>query len=215
MESQALYSWDPLIRIVGRQFTSEKGTPPKEVSLVPGEWLMKFHGNREILSEMGNVLQIAQISRGKPSGAWAACAGLMLNQLWREESARAVKSRTSRGGETKTDVLKFRPFTRRELLAKTVKSDHDVHSILNDQKGRRDRISSYWKDAIKHLTQAGIIGYYRELKASRSSDWREEWLDQPIEIRPKGEVLENALKINSAATTARRRGRARTTADKL
>lgn len=212
MDSQTLYSRDPLIRIVGTRDT-EQGTfdgsaPPKEVSIVPGDWLMQFHGNREILSEMGNVLQIAAISRGKPSGAWAACAGLMLNQLWREEATRAPKGRNSRGKETKIEVLKFRPFTRRELLAETVRSDYDVHTILNDLKsGHRAR--DYWKEAVKELKKRSIIGHYAELKAKPGENWRDQWLDQPLEIRPVGETLENTLTIHDTAAKAKRRSKPR------
>lgn len=210
MDEQALYSRDPLIRIVGTRDT-EQGTfdgsaPPKEVSIVPGEWLMKFHGNREILSDMGNVLQIAEIARGKPSGAWAACAGLMLNQLWREEAARAERGRTSRGKETKTVVLKFRPFTRRELLGGTVRSDYDVNAVLSDSKnGHRAR--DYWVEAVKELQKRKIIGHYSELKSPPNNDWREEWLDQPLDIRPMAETLENALIIHDAAVEAKKRSK--------
>ncbi len=209
MDAQTLYSRDPLIRIVGTRDT-EQGTfdgsaPPKEVSIVPGDWLMQFHGNREFLAEMGNVLQIAQISRGKPSGAWAACAGLMLNQLWREEATRATKGHNSRGRETKTEVLKFRPFTRRELLADTVRSDYDVNVILDDPKNRSERVKSYWKEAVKELKKVGVIGHYAELKGKPGDNWREEWLDQPLDIRPVGETLENALIIHDTAAKAKRR----------
>jgi hypothetical protein len=208
MDAQTLYSRDPLIRIVGTRDT-EQGTfdgsaPPKEVSIVPGDWLMQFHGNRQFLSEMGNVLQIAQISRGKPSGAWAACAGLMLNQLWREEATRAPKGRNSRGKETKTEVLRFRPFTRRELLADTVRSAYDVSTILSDPTHAK-RALAYWRSAVKELKEAGIVGHYAELKATRGEDWRAEWLDQPLDIRPIGETLENALTIHDTAAAAKRR----------
>jgi hypothetical protein len=218
MDTQALYSRDPLIRIVGTRDT-EQGTfdgsaPPKEVSIVPGDWLMQFHGNRELLSEMGNVLQIAQISRGKPSGAWAACAGLMLNQLWREGATRATKGRNSRGKDTKTEVLKFRPFTRRELLAETVRSDYDVHAILNDPKNRRERVETYWKEATKELKKRGVIGYYAELKGRAGDNWREEWLDQPLDIRPVGETLENALTIHDTAAKLKQRSKPRATPKK-
>lgn len=214
MDAQTLYSRDPLIRIVGTRDT-EQGTfdgsaPPKEVSIVPGDWLMQFHGNRQFLSEMGNVLQIAQISRGKPSGAWAACAGLMLNQLWREEVTRAPKGRNSRGKETKTEVLRFRPFTRRELLADTVRSAYDVNSILSDPKNRGERVRTYWNEAVKELKKAGVVGHYAERKTKPGEDWRAEWLDQLLDIRPIGETLENALTIHDTATKAKRRNVPRT-----
>ncbi len=209
MDAEALYSRDPLLLISGTRDT-EQGTfdgsaPPKTVSLVPGDWLRPFHGNREILSEFGDVLPIAQISRGKPSGAWAACAGLMLSQLWREQATRATVGRNSRGKESKVEVLKFRPFTRRELLAGTFRSDYDVSAILDDPKsGHRAR--DYWKAAIKELKTRGIIGHYAELPTKPGSDWRAEWLDQPLDIRPAGEMLANALEIHQTAQDAKKRG---------
>ncbi len=220
MSEQTLYSCDPLIRIVGTRDT-EQGTfdgsaPPKEVSIVPGDWLMPFHGNREVLSELGNVLQLAQIARGKPSGAWAVCAGLMLNQLWREEATRAQKtsnSRTVKGQEIKVEVLKFRTFTRRELLAGTLRSDYGVHAILSDPT-HAPRARGYWDGAVKELKKAGVIGYYAEGKARAGESWREVWLDQPLTIRPTGETLENALAIHKSAETAKRRGKARKTPQK-
>jgi hypothetical protein len=209
MDAEALYSNSPLLLISGTRDT-EQGTfdgsaPPKRVSLVPGDWLMPFHGNREVLSEFGDVLPIAQIPRGTPSGAWAACAGLMLCQIWREQATRATVERNSRGKETKIEVLKFRPFTRRELLASSIRSDYDVNEILDDPKsGHRAR--DYWKAAIKELKTRGVIGYYAELPSKPASDWREEWLDQPLDIRPAGEMLTDALTIHKDAQTAKKRG---------
>lgn len=211
MDAQTLYTRDPLLLISGTRDT-EQGTfdgsaPPKTVSLVPGDWLMEFHGNREVLSEFGDVLPIAQIPRGKPSGAWAACAGLSLSQLWREQATRATVGRNSRGKEDKVEVLKFRAFTRRELLAGTFRSDYDVNEILNDPKsGHRAR--DYWKAAVKELKTRGIISHYAELESTRkpSADWRKAWLDQPLDIRPAGEMLADALEIHKLAQVAKKRG---------
>lgn len=210
MDAEALYSNSPLLLIAGTRDT-EQGTfdgsaPPKTVSLFPGDWLMPFHGNREVLSEFGDVLPLAQIPRGKPSGAWAACAGLMLCQLWREQVTRATVERNSRGKESKVEVLKFRPFTRRELLTGTFRSDYDVNAILDDPKGRKERAQDYWKAAIKELKTRGVIGHYAELAIKPGSDWRSEWLDQPLDIRPAGEMLADALEIHKTAQEAKKRG---------
>jgi len=209
MDAEALYTCDPLLLISGTRDT-EQGTfdgsaPPKTVSLAPGDWLMPFHGNHEILSEFGDVLPLAQIPRGKPSGAWAACAGLMLSQLWREQATHATIERNSRGKESKVEVLKFRAFTRRELLAGKFRSDYDVNAILDDPKsGHRAR--DYWKAAIKELRTRGIIGHYAELAIEPGADWREEWLNQRLDIRPSGEMLADALKLHKEAQEAKKRG---------
>ena len=213
IDPQRLYTRDPLLVITGTRDT-EQGTfdgsaPPKTVSIVPGDWLMEFHGNREILSEFGDVLPIAQMPRGKPSGAWAACAGLMLSQLWREQATKATVSRVSRGGENKVEVLKFRPFTRRELLAGTMRSDYDVNAILEDPKGRKERIKTYWTGAVKELKARGVISHYAELegKSKPGSDWRKDWLDQPLDIRPAGDMAMDALEIYKAAQLAKKRSK--------
>lgn len=209
MDAEALYSNSPLLLIAGTRET-EQGTfdgsaPPKRVSLFPGDWLMPFHGNREVLSEFGDVLPLAQIPRGKPSGAWAACAGLMLCQLWREQATRATVERNSRGKESKVEVLKFRPFTRRELLAGTFRSDYDVNAILDDPKNGR-RALAYWKAAIGELKKRNVVGHYAELAIEPGSDWREEWLDQRLDIRPADEMMADALEIHKTAQEAKKRG---------
>lgn len=202
MAAEKLISRDALFRIIGTRETQgsfDNSEPPKEVSLVPGEWLMQFHGNREILSDFGDVLKIAAIPRGKAAGNWAACVGLMLNQLWRE---RAHKATRKRAGNAET--LDFGTFTRRQLLEKTLRSDHDVNEILSDPKGRKERAQSYWKEAITKLKKAGVIGHYAQGVEPAHEDWRERWLDQPLDIRPKS-AMPQALEIKASADKARRR----------
>jgi hypothetical protein len=201
MAPEKLISRDALFRIIGTRETQgsfDNSEPPKEVSLVPGEWLMQFHGNREILSEFGDVLKIAAIPRGKAAGNWAACAGLMLNQLWRERAAKAARKRAGKG-----ETLDFGTFTRRQLLERTLRSDHDISAMLQDSKNA-GRCRDYWKAAIKQLKSAGIIGHYSEGEESAHEDWRERWLDQPLDIRPKT-AMPQALKINADAAKARAR----------
>ncbi|RYX80635.1 hypothetical protein EON83_27805 [bacterium] len=217
MAPQKLYSRDPLIRIVGTDVT-EQGTfdnsaPPKEVSLTVGQWAMKFHGNREFLSEIGNILRLAEIPRGTPTGAFAANLALMLNQRWREEATKAERTRTTRHtskGDEKVEALKMRPFTRRELLAGMVRSDYDVEQMLRDPKSNY-RVPEYFDGAIKKLKKRGDIGYYKELPSPPSETWQDKWLDQPIEIRATGEVLASALEIKKSSEEKKRRGRPRKT----
>lgn len=202
MAGEKLVSRDALFRIIGTRETQgsfDNSEPPKEVSLVPGEWLMQFHGNREILSEFGDVLKIAAIPRGQAAGNWAACIGLMLNQLWREKAAKAARKRAG-----KVETLDFGTFTRRQLLEKTLRSDHDVSKLLEDPKGRGGRVQDYWREAISKLKKAGVIGHYSQGVETAHGDWREQWLDQPLDIRPKS-AMPQALEINASATKARAR----------
>jgi hypothetical protein len=63
--------------------------PRFHVTLRAGEWLARWRGNRQVLTDFGDVLPIAAIASGKPSGAWAQSVGLALQQRWRERAARA------------------------------------------------------------------------------------------------------------------------------
>ncbi len=213
IEPERLTSNDPLLLIKGRRFVAgEEGESvplvPKEVSLTLGAWVEQFRGNREFLSNLGNVRQIAAIPRGKPSGDWAACAGLMLLQLWREQAAKStLKTRPNpkEGGAT-LETLQTRHFTRRELLARGLRPDKEVQSIFDSK--NPNRAKEYWDKAIGELKVRGVIGFYRELEplSVARANWQDAWLDQPLDIRPAGEVKEDALTIHKSAKIARKRG---------
>jgi hypothetical protein len=213
MDADKLYSRDALLKIIGTRAT-EQGTfdnsaPPKEVTFVAGPWVNQFRGNREILSDFGNVRAIASIPRGKPSGAWAACIGFALNQKWREQAATAPVTRTTRGTK-KIATQKFRPFTRRVLLAQLWRSEVNPEEIL---KGTNpERAKEYWEAAVVILKKDGIIGIYKEIEplAEGRQDWQDAWLDQPLDIRPAGDSRRDAIEIHQSAETARKRGRKKT-----
>ncbi len=214
MPKESLISRDPLLVITGIVSTNNSQEPPENFTLTAGEWLMPHIGNREILSDLGDVLKLAQIPRGKPSGAWAMCIGLALQQQWREEATKAEKKFVSRGKTEgpKIEVLRFRPFTRRELLTEFFKCDDEnsPNTILGDPKGRRARAEEYWRTAITELKTLGLIGDYQELKTLKqmgTTDMNAAWLDQPLSIRPSGEILKDALEIHNDALEARKRGR--------
>lgn len=211
MALEKLTSRDPLLVITGVK-DSPNSVLPRQFSLTAGEWLMPHIGNRKFLEDFGDVLKIATISRGKVSGAWAACVGLALQQKWREQASKAQKNRASRGKETKVEVLKFRPFTRRELLMQVFQCDdqNSPNTILNDPKGRRQRAEEYWKAAIEELKSVGLVGYYREVTAldgMNTNDLNEAWLDQPLDIRPTDKFLADALAIHKAALEAKARAK--------
>jgi hypothetical protein len=212
IEEERLTSEDPLLLIKGRRFVeAEEGQceplVPKEVSLTLGAWAEQFRGNREILSNLGNVRDIAAIRRGQPSGNWAACVGLMLLQLWRENASRGtLHTRENPKGGATIETLQTRSFTRRELLARSLRPDSDVQSILKSDTPRRAR--EYWEKAVTELKTRGIIGYYREVEPLPTGrvNWQEAWLNQPLDIRPAGEVKEDALTIHKSSKSARKKG---------
>lgn len=211
MDVDKLHSKDALLKIIGQRGTAdEQGTldnssPPKEVTITAGPWIEEFRGNREVLADFGHIRAIAAIPRGKPSGAWAACIGLMLQQYWREGATHATLKRV---GEEKHSTLEFDPFTRRELLVKTWRSAQGAQSVSEILEGNDpQRAKRYWDEAIKLLKEAKIIGFCREIIPLEVSPygWQEAWLDQPLDIRPGDELLQRALTIHNNAQVARKR----------
>jgi hypothetical protein len=210
IDADKLYSRDALLKIIGtrdtEQGTFDNSAPPKEVSFVAGAWVNQWRGNREILSNFGNVRAIASIPRGKPSGAWAACIGFALDQKWREQAAKTPVIELKKD-ERKIVTQRFKPFTRRVLLAQLWRSDDDVLKILESVNPERAR--EYWRTAISLLQKQGIIGFYKEIKPlpAEREGWQKKWLDQPLDIRPTGDNWANAITISKSATAARKRGR--------
>lgn len=205
-----LYSRDALLKIIGTRAT-EQGTfdnsaPPKEITFIAGDWVSQWRGNREMLSDFGNVRAIASIPRGKPSGAWAACVGFALNQKWREQASYAPVTRITKG-DKKAITQKFRPFTRRALLAQLWRSDVDPEEILKGV--NPERAKEYWDAAIEILKKEDVIGIYQEIKPLTVTGygWQDAWLDQPLDIRPTGDTRKDAITIHKAATEAKKRTR--------
>jgi hypothetical protein len=214
MDIGKLYSQDALLKIIGTratdQGTFDNSAPPKEITFVAGPWVNQWRGNREILSEFGNVRAIASIPRGKPSGAWAACVGFALQQKWREQAATAPVTRITKStkeGTAKTTTQKFRPFTRRVLLAQLWRSDVDPDEILKGE--HPERAKEYWNAAIVILKKNGVVGIYKEIEplAATGYGWQDAWLDQPLDIRPTGDNRKDAIVIHDKATAARKRTR--------
>lgn len=209
-----LYSRDAMLQIIGQRAT-EQGTfdnsaPPKEITFVAGAWVNQWRGNREMLSDFGNVRTIASIPRGKPSGAWAACIGFALHQKWREQAASAPVSRITKG-DKKVITQKFRPFTRRVLLTQLWRSDVDPKEILKGD--HPERAKEYWDAAIGILRKDNIIGIYKEIQPlpTEREGWQDAWLDQLLDIRPTGDNRKDAIEIHQSAEAARKRTRKKTT----
>jgi hypothetical protein len=198
---------DPMIRLgqrvyaVNNQREFDASEPPLEVTIIPGQWIDKFRGDRRVLTDFGDVRKIATIPPGKTSGDWARSIGLALNQKWREASSRATVAH--RGDENKLTVRFPHPFTRRELLG-MFRPKHPVETVLNSS--NPDRAKDYWDEAIKLLKRAGVIGHYKPLgpplKARKG--WRDDWLDEPLDIRPKEPGIKAVAEIANAAKRGKR-----------
>jgi hypothetical protein len=211
IEPQTLYSSDALFKIIGRrgieQGTLDNSAVPQEVTLVAGPWVRKFRGNREILSDFGDLKAITAIRRGTPSGSWAACIGLSLQQKWREKSSKAPVVQVGEDKDGKKRITqRFPPVTRRQLIDEAWRSDHDVMEILESDKPGRAK--DYWQKAIKELQKLGVIGYYKEIdKLPAGYEWQQKWLDQKLDIRPGTLLRVDAVKIRQSAQQARKRGK--------
>ena len=173
---------------------------PVTIGFTMGKWGVEARKNAGILAHFGNVQAILDIPGGKPSGAWAQCILLTLNQKWREK-AKGV-TWTSRphidaaGNERKAISTKWPyAFTRRELLAHLYESGQEfsVRDILDDRPGRAVK---YWNEAIRIL-KPKHISHCAELKPldRKRQGWADKWLDQPLDIRPNLEGCKAAIEI--------------------
>jgi len=207
-----LRSDDALIRVMGQRVSDEVRLPdgrplPLEVTFAPGPWIERHRGNRQILSEFGNVRVLARIPSGKAAGAWARCIGMTLLQRWREGASRAELETPQNGGAA-LPLVKWPPFSRRALLTGLFRAQPDVVEILNGNDPSRAR--EYWDQAIGFLRAEGFISIYRELgePIGTRQGWKEQWLDAPLEIVPGEEPLAAARTIMASA----QRGAAKTKA---
>lgn len=196
---------DPLLTFEGkempRQMALDPLTPPVTVTLRLGKWLRKMRGNRQVLTDFGDVLSLASIPAGKLSGAWAQSIGLALNQKWRQASSRAD---IRRAGEDNHLTAQYPTMTRRELfeLFRPL-PEFDVFTILNGPNPKRAQDG--WKKAIAILKKKHIGAYIEKTKLPESRrGWADAWLDQPLDIRPKAEEMHATAEIRKKAIEARR-----------
>jgi hypothetical protein len=183
----------------GTQMSLGASATPSEVTLTAGPWLARFRGNRQVLSDFGEVRRLAAIPAGKPSGAWAQAIGLALQQCWRE---RASYAEVKHVGEAKRLTVRLGTFTRRKLLD-LFPPRPTLDEVLTNANPARGR--TYWNDAIKTLKKEKIIGSYHELEelGVGRQGWIEQWLDQPLDIRPDSDGLAAIAEIARSAKVAR------------
>jgi hypothetical protein len=204
--------WTPFIRITGieyeagREQRTDKKDSPLRVSFVAGDTLNKYRKNAQVLSAIGDVLQIASLPSGKPTGAWARGISLALNQLWRVNA--------KNGHRENDQTVKFsRNFTRAELL-RMYRATPTVESVLESPNPRR--AIEYWSGAVEKIKQLGFISHYEEkgrslppIEKRTRADYQYWLYEQPLDIRPAqdttNDILEIAEKVaRSRKTTAKR-----------
>lgn len=202
-----LTSVDAMLRITGTRLPSQ-GTLdgneiPIEVTFTAGPWLDQYRGNRQVLSDFGNIRNIAAIPAGKPSGAWAQSIGLALYQRWRE---RATRADVGHVGEDNHPTIRVQHFTRRDLLG-LFRCDPFVEDVLASKNPSRAR--QYWNDAIQELKHNRVVGYYREVEPllNERQGWQENWLDQPLDIRPAPSETQAIAEIAHSVSRHRRQSK--------
>jgi hypothetical protein len=173
------------------------------VSAVAGPWLDQLRENEKVLQYFGDIQKLAAIPAGKPSGAWAQSLGLALNQLWREQAARAE---VRYAGEENKLTVAFKPFTRSQLLG-MFRAEPWVEDIL--ESSNPQRAQDYWKESIRILRfDTSIIGHYSELDEMPKSrkGWQVFWLNQQrLDIRPKQDDATAVAEISRNAARAKRK----------
>jgi hypothetical protein len=187
----------------------------------PRGLIKAYAKNKSILQEFGSLNITTNIQPGKPSGMLARSIHDTLVQHWREG---ASHYQIGDNGDGHREVIRYKPFTRRELLLspRAYRSAFNVEECLAGKDAKR--IIKYWESAIKKLQKDGAIGYYSEKGDIdlKSRDWRSQWLDQSIDIRPTGNDASDAVKIAKQAAKNRKahekskaRQEARLTAKKM
>ena len=170
---------DPLLRIVHTVDPVQKtldAPTPIAISLDGGAWIEKYRTDDRVLTYFGNILKLSQITSGRPSGAWARCIGMNLNQAWRESAKDATV--TTRDGARLVKSADW-AFTRRELLdgMVTVSPEHHYQAMLDSANPSRARRA--FDEAMNILQARGVVGTWRCLspKPAGRKAWKATWLD--------------------------------------
>lgn len=191
---------DPLLRIV---HTVDPVQPPLDsptpvaISLDGGAWIEKYRTDARVLTYFGNILKLSQITSGRPSGAWARCIGMNLNQAWRESAKDATV--TTRDGGRLVKSAEW-AFTRRDLLdgMVTVSPEHNYQAMLDSENPSRARRA--FDEAMNILQARGVVGTWRCLspKPAGRKAWKATWLDEEIAAAPGREGAGQAIEIATA-----------------
>lgn len=205
-----LRSNDTLIKIVGATvLPDETGSytdAPWEVELGAGEWLAFHRVNHRITTYVGDIMPLVRMRGGKAGVAWAQSIGMALLQHWR------TKGSVTRTGETmsgkKRKALDSPKVTRRELLKMFPPSP-----TLDELRPRPNRAVSYWNAAIKILTDGReFISHIEEGPTflDKEKPRLDEWLDQPLEIRPTTAIVEQMVEVKAKKPRSKKPGKPKT-----
>jgi hypothetical protein len=204
----------PVIAITGTEYSSEMrldgSETPAAVEYTLGSFYYRHRGNKQFLSYIGDLRQLAGIPFGKAAGQWARSIGLALFQHWREHAHEAeIRS----VGNDSHSIARFKRIPTRRELFQRVKPDPDPFEILDGTSPKRAR--SYWDAALRILVdeKIAVLVEGNATSAGSRQDWQDAWLDEPVDIRPhfKGNAITvDGVRDIAAAQRARRRKRKKT-----
>ena len=187
-QDRAIVSNAPILNFEGSfypsgtlpEMRSPYKTPPLGFTFTDSTITKEFRKDPSLCCSFGNLLSVAQIPSGKPSGDWAKSIGLAIAELARtnaKNGGRQVK--LSRG----TLLLRYRPLTDPETI---LCSSHPGHA------------KKYFKEAMKYLVEKGMIESWSEPQAKLNRQgWTSAWLDEKVEITLAGEFASQAQSIQA------------------
>lgn len=172
------------------QLTLDGSDAPIKFTVVPGDWLAKFRGNRQVLASLGNTWKIASIPGGKPSGAWARAYAAVLLQSWREKAAYDSPTFT------------------REGLHLACPSEPSLWDVLDGSNPRR--AIEYDREAWALLKEAGIIATdpkkldFTPKHKEKRQGWRTDFLSEELTVRPGPDIEAQVSEVRPLGTRKRK-----------
>lgn len=172
------------------QLTLDGSDAPIKFTVVPGDWLAKFRGNRQVLASLGNTWKIASIPGGKPSGAWARAYAAVLLQSWREKAAYDSPTFT------------------REGLHLACPSEPSLWDVLDGSNPRR--AIEYDREAWALLKEAGIITTdpkkldFTPKHKEKRQGWRTDFLSEELTVRPGPDIEAQVSEVRPLGTRKRK-----------
>lgn len=177
---------------------------PFEVSLTSGPWIEKMRGDRSILTYLGNVKALAAKPRRRFPARLAVKIGVALLQNWRERATHEQTQIKHPGDENKLSIS-FAPFTRKELMTTYGQEAAGELERLLFETDDPGRAVKYWKQAIKYLTEWGIIGYEKALepRMGKGHGWQKWWYEeQLVDVRPSLNLASDIAEVHRAKKAA-------------
>jgi hypothetical protein len=172
------------------QLTLDGSDAPIKFTVVPGDWLAKFRGNRQVLASLGNTWKIASIPGGKPSGAWARAYAAVLLQSWREKAAYDSPTFT------------------REGLHLACPSEPSLWDVLDGSNPRR--AIEYDREAWALLKEAGIIATdpkkldFTPRHKEKRQGWRTDFLSEELTVRPGPDIEAQVSEVRPLGSRKRK-----------